>query len=146
MQLAHIKPADYVQLHDSSAACGRKKTDTSAQAHEHAHELYRCSPRWCLDWRFRKTRLLAEIAHWQPDIGCLQEVDQLLTFQAQLAALGCVRKPPHFKPKCQGTLALARPERGAQRRFAHLQAKKGPGFGPLQKRRRSQARALDLLM
>ncbi|KAK9842562.1 hypothetical protein WJX81_006229 [Elliptochloris bilobata] len=57
-------------------------------AHEHAHELYRSSPRWCLDWRYRSGRLLAEVAHWRPDIGCLQEVDQLPTFQLQLAALG----------------------------------------------------------
>ena len=58
------------------------------QAQEHAHELYRSPPRWCLDWRYRSGRLLTEVAHWRPDIGCLQEVDQLYTFQGQLAALG----------------------------------------------------------
>ena len=58
------------------------------QAQEHAHELYRSPPRWCLDWRYRGGRLLAEVAHWRPDIGCLQEVDQLPTFQSQLVALG----------------------------------------------------------
>jgi mRNA deadenylase 3'-5' endonuclease subunit Ccr4 len=60
-----------------------------AQAHEHAHELYRACPRWCLDWGTRGPGILAEIGHWDPDIGCLQEVDRLEQVQAHLEARGC---------------------------------------------------------
>ena len=59
------------------------------QAHEHAHELYRACPRWCLDWGTRGPGILAEIRHWDPDIGCLQEVDRLEQVQAHLEAHGC---------------------------------------------------------
>ncbi len=72
------------------------------QAYEHAHELYRASPRWCLDWRYRGARLLAEIAALRPDIGCLQEVDQLPQFQAHLTTLGCAprRRPAWLAVAC----------------------------------------------
>ena len=45
------------------------------QAHEHADELYRACPRWCISWQQRGPGIMAEILHWAPDIGCLQEVD-----------------------------------------------------------------------
>ena len=63
------------------------------QAHEHAHELYRACPRWCLDWGTRGPGILAEIRHWDPDIGCLQEVDRLEQVQAHLEAQGCGPPP-----------------------------------------------------
>lgn len=60
----------------------------SVQAHEHAHELYRAVPRWCLQWEHRGPAILAEIEHWAPDIGCLQEVDRPDEFHTSLQNLG----------------------------------------------------------
>ena len=60
----------------------------SLQAHEHAHELYRACPQWCIDWKQRGPGILAEILFWAPDIGCLQEVDHPDEFQAFLEQHG----------------------------------------------------------
>ena len=64
------------------------------QAHEHAAELYRACPRWCLDWAARGPGILAEIGHWDPDIGCLQEVDRLEQVQTCLERRGCACSSP----------------------------------------------------
>jgi len=87
---AHLPCQHAARSHASTACEGGADV---LQAYEHAHELYRASPRWCLDWRYRGARLLAEIAALRPDIGCLQEVDQLPQFQAHLTALGCAPPP-----------------------------------------------------
>ncbi len=55
---------------------------SSLQAHQHADELYRACPQWCLNWKQRGPGILAEILYWAPDIGCLQEVDHPDQFQA----------------------------------------------------------------
>ena len=59
------------------------------QAHEHADELYRACPKWCIHWAQRGPGIMAEILHWAPDIGCLQEVDHPDEFDAFLQQHGC---------------------------------------------------------
>ena len=58
------------------------------QAIGHAGELYKAVPKWCLAWEHRRAGLLAEIAHWQPDLLCLQEVDHWEDFQHELGLHG----------------------------------------------------------
>lgn len=59
------------------------------QAHEHADELYRACPKWCIQWEQRGPGIMAEILHWAPDIGCLQEVDHPDEFDVFLQQHGC---------------------------------------------------------
>ena len=68
------------------------------QAHEHAPELYKACPRWCLNWSVRGPGILAEITHWDPDIGLLQEVDRVAQFQSYLQQRGCA-EPNQETPK-----------------------------------------------
>ena len=56
-------------------SCMACLTAALLQAHEHADELYRACPKWCISWQQRGLGIMAEILHWAPDIGCLQEVD-----------------------------------------------------------------------
>ena len=35
--------------------------------------------------------ILAEIVHWDPDVGLLQEVDRVAQFQAYLQQRGCAK-------------------------------------------------------
>ena len=58
------------------------------QAHEHADELYRACPKWCISWQQRGPGIMAEILHWAPDIGCLQEVDHPEEFREFLQEHG----------------------------------------------------------
>lgn len=45
------------------------------QAREHQAELYPHTPHEHIDWGMHRWPLvLQEIAHWQPDVVCLQEV------------------------------------------------------------------------
>lgn len=59
-----------------------------SQAHEHADELYRACPKWCISWQQRGPGIMAEILHWAPDIGCLQEVDHPEEFREFLQEHG----------------------------------------------------------
>lgn len=45
------------------------------QALDHAKELYKAVPDWCLRWPLRVKKILSEILHWRPDVICLQEID-----------------------------------------------------------------------
>ncbi len=67
---------------------------TGMQAHEHADELYRACPKWCIHWEQRGPGIMAEILHWAPDIGCLQEVDHPDEFDAFLQQHGCAVPDP----------------------------------------------------
>ncbi|BDA48472.1 probable protein angel homolog 2 at N-terminal half [Coccomyxa sp. Obi] len=87
-------------------------------AHEHAHELYRACPRWCLQWQHRGPAILAEIEHWAPNIGCLQEVDHLEEFHSFLQQLGYeTAYAARTGDRCDGCLTFWR--RG---RFTALQS------------------------
>jgi len=111
---SHLPCQHAARSHASTACEGGADV---LQAYEHAHELYRASPRWCLDWRYRGARLLAEIAALRPDIGCLQEVDQLPQFQAHLTALGCAPPPSPGLAGCGlHTAAFAFKRRGLSTR------------------------------
>lgn len=62
--------------------------DSFAQAHDHAKELYKAVPEWCLQWPTRSKKLISEILHWRPDIVCLQEIDHPDDFSSILGAEG----------------------------------------------------------
>ena len=69
-------------------SCMARLTVPLLQAHEHADELYRACPKWCISWQQRGPGIMAEILHWAPDIGCLQEVDHPEEFRAFLQGHG----------------------------------------------------------
>jgi mRNA deadenylase 3'-5' endonuclease subunit Ccr4 len=46
-----------------------------AYAQEHARELYSAVPWAALEWGARAGLIAREVAHWSPDVVCLQEVD-----------------------------------------------------------------------
>ncbi|KAF6259941.1 hypothetical protein COO60DRAFT_946990 [Scenedesmus sp. NREL 46B-D3] len=50
--------------------------------------LYDSVPSTYLDWSHRRAAILAELAHLQPDILCLQEVDRYEELEAELEKLG----------------------------------------------------------
>ncbi|WIA41917.1 hypothetical protein OEZ86_009232 [Tetradesmus obliquus] len=50
--------------------------------------LYDNVPSTYLDWSHRRAAILAELAHLQPDILCLQEVDRYEELEAELEQLG----------------------------------------------------------
>ncbi len=41
-------------------------------AHEHSRELYNSSPRFALEWGYRRKLILREICEYLPDVLCLQ--------------------------------------------------------------------------
>jgi mRNA deadenylase 3'-5' endonuclease subunit Ccr4 len=59
-----------------------------AYAREHAGDLYTSVPRAALAWPARLRLLAAEVAHFAPDVVCLQEVDRWDDLAAALGAAG----------------------------------------------------------
>lgn len=57
-------------------------------AHEHAAELYNSSPRYALEWGYRRRLIEAEISEYLPDVVCLQEVDHFRELQQGLEEQG----------------------------------------------------------
>ena len=45
---------------------------SSAQALQYASSLYPQTPPWCLDWAHRLPLMMREVAHWRPDVVCMQ--------------------------------------------------------------------------
>ncbi|CAL8463659.1 g3193 [Coccomyxa elongata] len=91
-------------------------------AHEHAHELYRACPRWCLQWQHRGPAILAEIEHWAPVIGCLQEVDHPEEFHSFLQQLGYeTAYAARTGDRCDGCLTFWRRGRFTALRSESLQ-------------------------
>lgn len=43
-------------------------------AHEYARDLYSAVPMAALEWRARVALIAREVAHFEPDIVCFQEV------------------------------------------------------------------------
>uniref|UniRef100_A0A7R9V8C1 C3H1-type domain-containing protein n=1 Tax=Chlamydomonas euryale TaxID=1486919 RepID=A0A7R9V8C1_9CHLO len=41
-------------------------------ATQYAHDLYRGTPHFCLEWRYRLPRLVQEVATWRPSVVCFQ--------------------------------------------------------------------------
>ena len=58
------------------------------QALDHAKELYKAVPDWCLKWPIRIDKLVKEILHWRPDVICLQEIDHPRDFSDTLGRQG----------------------------------------------------------
>ena len=58
------------------------------QATAHGELLYQQVPAWCLKWEYRWPGLLAEIAHYKPDVMSLQEVDHMEELASRLEPLG----------------------------------------------------------
>jgi mRNA deadenylase 3'-5' endonuclease subunit Ccr4 len=58
------------------------------QARHYRSYLYDNVPSTYLDWSHRRAAILAELAHLQPDILCLQEVDRYEELEAELEQLG----------------------------------------------------------
>eukprot|EP00879_Flechtneria_rotunda_P021883 GHRR01023078.1.p1 GENE.GHRR01023078.1~~GHRR01023078.1.p1 ORF type:complete len:102 (-),score=40.32 GHRR01023078.1:65-370(-) len=58
------------------------------QAQHYRSYLYREVSASYLDWHLRRSAIIAELAHLQPDIICLQEVDRYDDLQAELQQLG----------------------------------------------------------
>ena len=44
----------------------------STQALQYASSLYPQTPPWCLDWAHRLPLMMREVAHWRPDVVCMQ--------------------------------------------------------------------------
>ncbi len=57
-------------------------------AQEHAQELYGSVPWAALEWSSRADMIAKEVAHWQPDVVCFQEVDHYTHLQALLKPHG----------------------------------------------------------
>ncbi|KAG1676634.1 hypothetical protein FOA52_008763 [Chlamydomonas sp. UWO 241] len=59
-------------------------------AFEHAANLYRSTPHFCLAWAYRLPRLVHEVSVWKPAVICLQEVDRFDDLALGLGQLGYV--------------------------------------------------------
>ena len=57
-------------------------------AQEHAQELYASVPWAALEWTSRADMIAKEVAHWDPDVVCFQEVDHYKHLQALLKPHG----------------------------------------------------------
>jgi hypothetical protein len=60
----------------------------SQYAADHAAELYSTVPGQAIEWPRRAALLAAEVAHWRPDVVCMQEVDHFADLEAALGAHG----------------------------------------------------------
>lgn len=58
------------------------------QALSYASDLYRHTPRWCLQRTSRLPGVLREVGLWRPDIVCMQEVDGWQELEAGMRNLG----------------------------------------------------------
>lgn len=58
------------------------------QAKHYRSYLYHDVPSGYLDWAHRRSAIVAELAHLQPDIICLQEVDRYDDLEEELQQLG----------------------------------------------------------
>ena len=77
------------QIHDSSQVRIMTYNILADQyAQEHAEDLYSSVPWEALEWSSRAAMIAKEVAHWNPDVVCFQEVDHYTHLKALLKPHG----------------------------------------------------------